>query len=426
MYHVGLRKPRTFAASPDMSDIALPTHVLLNPLAEEASAPVVVGCTPQDESRALKKVAHVINGEHFSGAERVQDLLGKCLPAHGYDVTFVCVKPGKFAEARSASDSPIVNLPMRHRFDLWQIQRLTQIAKAEQFDLLHAHTPRTAMIAMGASYLTGIPFIYHVHSPTSRDSTRQLQNWLNQKIEQLSIARAAKLICVSNSLAGHVRSLGVSPERIAVVHNGVPQLDEVPLRSTPQTAWTLGTVALFRPRKGLEVLLEAMAQLRERGHQVRLRAVGPFETPEYEKGIHAQVARLDLQDAIDWVGFTRDVNAQFREMDLFVLPSLFGEGLPMVVLEAMAAGTPVVATDVEGVTEAIADGQSGIVAKPNSPAHLAARIEAVLSGQEDWQKIRECAVNRHAEQFSDMAMARGVAAVYHSVLSPVGADSSRL
>lgn len=400
-----------------MSDTALPQNVYLNPHSEEASTPTVAETDRSPRERTHKKVAHVINGEHFSGAERVQDLLGKCLPSQGYDVTFICVKPGKFAEARSASDSPIVNLPMRNRFDLWQIQRLAQLAREEAFDLLHAHTPRTAMLAMGASYLTGIPFIYHVHSPTARDSTRRLQNWLNQRIEQTSIARAAKLICVSHSLAGHVRSLGVPAERIAVVHNGVPQVGELTEREKPQTEWTLGTVALFRPRKGLEVLLEAMAQLREKGHQVRLRAVGPFETPEYEAGIHAQVARLQLQDAIEWVGFTRDVNAQLRQMDLFVLPSLFGEGLPMVVLEAMAAGTPVVATDVEGVTEAIVDGRSGIVARPNDPAHLAERIEAVLTGHEDWQQIRQRAASRHAESFSDFAMACGVAAVYDKVLA---------
>ncbi|GAA4440383.1 glycosyltransferase family 4 protein [Bremerella cremea] len=364
----------------------------------------------------LAKVVHVINGEHYSGAERVQDLLGKCLPKFGYDASFVCVKPGKFAEARSASTSPIHDLPMKHKFDLWQAKRLADLVKQENFAVIHAHTPRTALIGMGASHLTGVPFVYHVHSPTSRDSTRPWHNWMNQRIEQMSIARAVQLVCVSNSLAGHMRTLGVKEDRITVVHNGVPQVDHVVDRELPSGTWTLGTVALFRPRKGLEVLLEAMAQLRDRGHMIRLRAVGPFETPEYEAGIHALVEKLNLGDAIDWVGFARDVNAQFTQMDLFVLPSLFGEGLPMVVLESMAAGTPVVATDVEGVTEAIVDGESGIIAKPNDPEHLAQRIEAVLTGREDWREIRKTALKRHADLFSDVAMARGVASVYDKIL----------
>lgn len=369
-----------------------------------------------EDVRPLAKVAHIINGEHFSGAERVQDLLGKCLPQFGYDANFVCVKPGKFASARSASSSPIFELPMRHRFDLWQVKRLAELVIQEQFTLIHAHTPRTSMLGMGAAYLTGLPFVYHVHSPTSRDSTRPVQNWMNQRIEQVSVARAMKLICVSDSLAEHMHSLGVHQQRLAVVHNGVPQLVKVTPRELPVGDWTLGTVALFRPRKGLEVLLDAMAQLHQRGHQVRLRAVGPFETPEYEYAIHARVKQLNLEYAIDWVGFTRDVNAQFEKMDLFVLPSLFGEGLPMVVLEAMAAGTPVVATAVEGVTEAIIDGESGIIAQPNDASHLAQRIESVLTGREDWRKLRQNALDRHAESFSDVAMARGVAAVYDKIL----------
>ncbi len=370
------------------------------------------------------KVVHVINGEHYSGAERVQDLLGKCLPHYGYDASFVCVKPGKFAEARADGKSPIFDLPMRHRFDLWQAKKLADLVKQEQFEVIHAHTPRTAMLAMGASYITGVPLVYHVHSPTARDSTRKWQNWMNQKIEQTSIAKATQLVCVSHSLAGHMRTLGVGEDRISVVHNGVPTVADVPQRELPFGMWTLGTVALFRPRKGLEVLLQAMAQLRERGHQVHLRAVGPFETPEYEAAIHEQVRQLKLEDAIDWVGFTRDVNAQFQKMDLFVLPSLFGEGLPMVVLEAMAAGTPVVATDVEGVTEAIVDGQSGIIARPNDAEHLAQRIEAVLTGREDWRAIRETALVEHAQSFSDEAMARGVAEVYDQILGKASAATS--
>ncbi|RCS54972.1 glycosyltransferase family 1 protein [Bremerella cremea] len=366
--------------------------------------------------RSLAKVAHVINGEFYSGAERVQDLLGKCLPQFGYDVSFVCVKPGQFAQARSASVGAIYDMPMRHRFDLWQSKALADLVKKEQFQIVHAHTPRTAMIGMGAAYLANVPFIYHVHSPTSRDSTNRWRNWFNQRIEQVSVARANKLICVSNSLAAHMKSMGVADNRLAVVHNGVPQLANVPERELPVGNWTLGTVALFRPRKGLEVLLEAIAELRQAGQPVCLRAVGRFETVDYEQKIQELVAKLNLAGAIEWVGFTQDVNAEFAKMDLFVLPSLFGEGLPMVVLEAMAAGVPVMATDVEGVTEAIVDGESGMIAKPNDAQNLAQKIEAVLIGKVDWREIRRNALARHAESFSDVAMARGVATVYDEVL----------
>ena len=387
------------------------SNVMLSPPNQQQASQ-----TAESTQLPLAKVAHVINGEFYSGAERVQDLLGKCLPQFGYDASFVCVKPGQFAQARSASAGAIYDLPMRHRFDLWQAKALSDLVKQEQFQIIHAHTPRTAMLGMGAAFLANVPFIYHVHSPTSRDSTHRWRNWLNQRIEQVSVARANKLICVSQSLAAHMKSLGVADDRLAVVHNGVPQLASVPERELPIGDWTLGTVALFRPRKGLEVLLEAIAELRQAGQPIRLRAVGRFETDEYEQKIQELVAKFNLTEAIEWVGFTQDVNAEFAKMDLFVLPSLFGEGLPMVVLEAMATGVPVVATDVEGVTEAIVDGVSGMIAKPNDAQNLAQKIEAVLVGKVDWREIRRNALARHAESFSDVAMARGVAAVYDQIL----------
>jgi glycosyltransferase involved in cell wall biosynthesis len=165
----------------------------------------------------------------------------------------------------------------------------------------------------------------------------------------------------------------------------------------------------------LEVLLESMAELRRWGHNVKLLAVGPFETPEYEAKIRDLVSKLKLTDAIEWTGFTRDVPAQLTRMDLFVLPSLFGEGLPMVVLEAMAAGVPVVATDVEGVTEAVRDGIDGVIARPADPDHLAGAMLRIISGNLNWEELRRSAYRRWQSRFSDVSMAQQVATVYREV-----------
>jgi glycosyltransferase involved in cell wall biosynthesis len=256
--------------------------------------------------------------------------------------------------------------------------------------------------------------VYHVHSPTARDSTRSLQNRLNALGERLCLAGKVRLIAVSGSLGEYMSSLGYAG-RVSVVPNGVPQVDP-PGREPPHGEWTLGTVALFRPRKGTEVLLEALAILRREGHAVRLRAVGPFETPEYERLLKDRARQLAVEDAVEWTGFTRDVNAELERFDLFVLPSLFGEGLPMVVLEAMAAGVPVVGTRVEGVPEAIRDGLDGALAAPGDAEDLAGAMHRILSGRLDWTRLRESARQRHAEKFSDASMARGVASVYRHIL----------
>jgi glycosyltransferase involved in cell wall biosynthesis len=178
----------------------------------------------------------------------------------------------------------------------------------------------------------------------------------------------------------------------------------------------LGTIALFRPRKGMEVLLDALAKLRAQGSPVRLRAVGGFETPEYEREVKRLAEKLGLADSVEWTGFTEDVDGALAEMDVFVLPSLFGEGLPMVLLEAMAAGVPVVATRVEGVPEALRDHCEGLLAEPGDPCSLARAIRRVVHGEVDWQAMRSRAIRRHAEAFSDRSMAAGVADVYRRVL----------
>jgi glycosyltransferase involved in cell wall biosynthesis len=196
----------------------------------------------------------------------------------------------------------------------------------------------------------------------------------------------------------------------------VPAIADAIDRTPPLGTWTLGVVALFRPRKGLEVLLEALAAMLSRDVNVRLLAIGAFETAGYEGAIRSQVERLELGDAIEWTGFTIDVAAELRRVDLLVLPSLFGEGLPMVVLEAMAAGVPVVASRVAGVPEAVVHRETGLLVDPGSVSQLATGIEAVVAGKVDYAALSRQARQRHRDLFSDRSMAAAVAAVYRELL----------
>ena len=366
--------------------------------------------------RAMVRVLHVINGEHYAGAERVQDLLASELGQFGFEVGFACLRPGQFPKTRRYGDAPLYELPMRHRFDLRPVWKLVRIVRREGYQLLHAHTARSAMIAAIVSKITGVPMVHHVHSPTSRDTTHRWRAGINAIVERFSLCRTSALIAVSESLGRHVRERGLREETVSVVANGVPRRRPSPPRGSSKTEWTLGTVALFRPRKGIEVLLRALALLRSRGLPVRLRAVGGFETDEYQRRIERLTEELGLTDAVDWTGFTRDVDAELAQMDVFVLPSLFGEGLPMVVLEAMAAGVPVVATEVEGTPEAIRDGRDGLIAEPDDPQDLANSLQQIVVGEVDWNRLRASALARQAEKFSEQSMAAGVADVYRRVL----------
>ncbi len=364
----------------------------------------------------IAAVLHVINGEHYAGAERVQDLLAEGLPTLGFPVGFACLKPDRFPEGRRCRTAPLYRLPMAWRFDLRAVRPLVRLVRREGYQLLHAHTPRSALIARLAAQWSGVPMVYHVHSPSWHDSTRRWQDRCNWLLERHCIGGAVHLIAVSEYLAQEMAARGFERARISVVHNGVPRVQAIANRAVPTGRWTLGAVALWRPRKGLEVLLEALALLVAERQPVALRVVGPFETAEYEAEIRRRATALGLDEHIEWRGFRADVLAELSALDLFVLPSLFGEGLPMVLLEAMSAGVPVVAARVAGVDEAVADGQEGVLVRPGDPQDLARAISSILDGQFDWSQLRHQAIARQAAAFSAESMAAGVAAVYREVL----------
>lgn len=364
----------------------------------------------------MKKILHIINGEFFAGAERVQDLLAIKLPNYGYECGFVCLKNGVFNRSRKSS-VPLDVVPMRSKFDISIVNRIADIVVQGGYAAVHTHTPRSALIGRFVALKAGVPFFHHVHSPAGRDTESGLRNLLNSALERLFIFSASKrLIPVSHSLKTYLCEKGVTADRITVVPNGVPVVRDTPVWKHPEGAWVIGTVALFRPRKGLEVLLQAMRKLLDRGLKVELLAVGSFETGEYESQIKSLATELKLDGHIIWTGFTKNVHAEMEKMSMFVLPSLFGEGLPMVVIEAMSVGIPVIASNVEGIPEVLNSTDIGLLTKPNDPLELADTMSSLIMEAHRIPAMVNAAHSRQKEVFSDDAMARGVSEIYDSSL----------
>lgn len=366
------------------------------------------------------RVLHVVNGEHFSGAERVQSHLGRCLPSYGIAADFACVKPGKFAamvDQQAGAWGIGHDAAMTNRFDIRAASRVRDLVHQHDYQLLHAHTPRTAMITALAARMTGLPWVYHVHSPAARDSSRMMVNKANAWIERQSLRSCSHLITVSESLRLDCITQGAPESKITVVHNGVPAI-RPPRPSTPTIGgkWTIGMIALMRPRKGLEIALQALSILKQRDLDVHLRVIGPYETRVYQSDIQSQIDALAIRDRVEQVGFTDNVPDALARLDAMVLPSLYGEGLPMVVLEAMAAAVPVIATRVEGTPEAVTHGVEGLLATPQDAKSLANSIADLVTGRFDWTQMSENAFETHARKFSDHAMASGTAAVYRQLI----------
>ena len=395
-------------------------HTLLNAAAENnANSRNLAGDSDfvEDSPVETVRVLHLVNGEHYAGAERVQDLLALRLPEFGVEPALGCLKPGRFPILRRSQATPLHELPMRGRWDLRPASKLARLLRREGFDLLHTHTPRAALIGQLAAQLAGVPMIHHVHGQTATEVRRRWWSGLMARVERFSVTRAAAVVAVSPTAARYMAANGVAESRIRVVPNGVPAHDTLPTRTLPTGEWTLGTIALFRPRKGLETVLSALSLLRRQGFAARLRAVGSFETADYQREVLQYAADLKIEAHVDWLGFQSDIDRQLAKMDLLVFPSLLAEGLPMVPLEAMAAGVPIVASRVDVVTDLVRDGIEGLLCRPGDADELAAAVGRIIRGESDWQTLRRRAHRRQARSnFSDREMADAIAKLYREVL----------
>ncbi len=338
------------------------------------------------------RVLHVINGEHYAGAERVQDLLALSLPEQGYQVGFACLKPGRFAAARLSQQAPLYDVAMRSRFDLRPVGQLARLINSDGYDLIHTHTSRSALLGAIVAAKTGVPLVHHIHSAATPDTLRDLRHRISGQVERVAFRRADAVIAVSTAIADYARRGGVKP---AAPHGRTQRRAdrrELSRKPVPAGPWTVGIVALLSQRKGLEVLLEAGARLHAQQIPLRLQIVGPFETPEYQARMHALAQRLGIASLVDWRGFRSDVSAELSTMDIFVMPSVLREGLPMVLLEAMAAGVPIVGSRVEGIPEVIRDREDGLLFTPGDAADLARAVARLVDGDADRDALRKALI----------------------------------
>ncbi len=403
---------------PALPAVPPPPDSLPEPISAAVDKTPDVGQVATPAAGAGCKVLHVINGQHFSGAERVQQLLGLRLAEFGFQASFACVKPDRFRRLAQLPSDRVHDFPMRNRVDLKVVGEIAGLVRSQGIQLLHAHTPRTALVTSLVALRTGVPWIYHVHSPASRDSTRAWINRFNAAIERAAILKCNQVITVSRSLRREMLRRGVPRRRLAVVPNGTPPIPPiVPEQRLGQTDWRLGLVALMRPRKGIEVAVEAMRLVRRKHPAVELELIGSFESEAYQQRITAAIESAGLSGNVQLRGFTSDVPSALQRLDALLLPSLFGEGMPMVVLEALSAGVPVVATRVEGTPEVLRHGREGLLAQPGDPHQLARRILELTASRQKWCELSHRAVRRHRTRFSDVRMAEKTARVYHSVLA---------
>ena len=390
-------------------------------------------------------VLHLLNGEQYSGLERMVDHLVAAAPTQGFRLVLALLKPDRMRQRMSAKGGEVHEVPMRSRVDLSGTGRITAIATAAGCRLIHSHTVRSALVARRIRRATGLPWVHHVHSPALHESMRVGMNLASYLAEAVVMRQADRVLTVSQALAGYVhRHYRVPEARITVVHNGVANVEpdavadgepgdhasfmhaqanaQANARANAQAnagnehPFIILTVGLFRARKGIEHLVRAAGLLRDAGHDFRLRLAGEFADPGYEAAVRGLVAQLGLRDRVEFLGFVDRVDDVLQHCDVFALPSLKGEGMPMAVLEAMAHARPVVASDIDGAREILAGG-AGLLGPPAEAGALADAIARLIRAPDLRLRLARAAQARQRRHYSLQAMSCRLFEGYRSLLA---------
>ena len=314
------------------------------------------------------------------GAENVVLHLAAALRRAGDEPVIATLRPGWMTERAAEAGIPVWVVPQATGLALGWVPRFARRLRREGIDLLHSHEFAMTVYGGAAARLAGVPTVATVHG-RHWVTGRRHRAWAYRLLRRLGM----RLVAVSHDVADFLEEgLGVSRRSIEVIHNGIPVAPDADASSTdggrerarrelgiPESGPLLVAVGNLYAVKDHATLLRAAARLSE----VRVAIAGRGEE---EEPLRRLAADLGAGERLHLLGLRDDVGRVLAAGDVFVQPSR-SEGLPLAVLEAMAAHRPVVATRVGGVAEAVLDGETGYLVPPGDPAALAAALDKVLS-----------------------------------------------
>jgi len=282
---------------------------------------------------------------------------------------------------------------------------LRRLMKARRYALVHVHTPIASVLGRVAAWTCGVPVVvYTAHGFYFHDRMSQIPRraliWLERVLCRFFTDFLLTVSCEDRDTA--VRERFMSPDRVLCLKSvgiDLARFSKVPADGTLRTDLGLRSdnrVITFIGRlveeKGIFDLVRAMALVAEAAPEARLLFVGGALSSERarrtERRARLLVRNLGIDSLCVFVGIRRDIPAILSISDVFVLPS-YREGMPVTVLEAMAAGKPVVATDIRGCREEVVDGVTGLLVLPGDPRSLAKAITALLVDPDRARKLGE-------------------------------------
>lgn len=360
--------------------------------------------------------AQLVYSLGFGGLERMVLDLARGLDRSRYHPIVIAVTSHlPRAPEFAAAGIPVHVVPQRG-LDVSLPWRLAAFCRAERVGLLHAHNFGRYFYGGPAARLAGIPSLYTEHSTTRPDeralwlTQRRWSDWATTVVADASYVR-------THLIARH----GLPPERVIVIPNGVDtarlanRTGRASMRAewdVPQSAVVIGTAGRLVPVKNHALLLDAFRALRRRAPEAYLVIAGDGPLRD---ALSQRVEALHLADSVRLLGHCDDIAAFLAGLDLFCLSS-DSEGLPLAVIEAMAAGLPIVATAVGGVPELV-DERVGRLAPPGDATRLAEALGELVANPHRRVELGAQAAAIAQRDYSLQVMVRRYQAVYDAALA---------
>ncbi len=377
------------------------------------------------------KVAHVIVGGEVAGGQVVCGQVIEALTRRGDRAIVISPTEGSFTERLRQENIPVYIIPAWKTYHFFNALRLAGILKKERADLVHTHAMVQVNVqARLGAWIAGIPVISHLHLPNHFRKHPLIRAY--QVLADLWTARLCdEMITVSEATKETLLTEGKIYGKAKVIYNGVDSnqftnlrpreavLKEFGLNSTQRL---IGTVGRLCPAKGQREFILSAREILAKVPESIFMIVGKDieQGGNYERELRQLVFESGLTKQVIFTGYRPDVLELLNAFDLFVLSSKI-EGFPLVLLEAMALGKAVVATEVGGVPELVVRGETGFLVPPSDWRALSSSVVSLLSDPRRIRQMGEAGRRRVREQFSEDQMTNAILSLYDRCVRSVEA-----
>jgi glycosyltransferase involved in cell wall biosynthesis len=338
------------------------------------------------------------------------------LDRQGFEPSVACLynASGSAGQALREQGIPVFEAGTRHKVDLASFGRLYRTIGELKPAILHTHLFHANLPGRLLGRLANVPVIINT------EHTLVMESEWRYRLNRWSAPMADRVVAVSAAVRDFcIQHIGLPASKVVLIRNGIELPNELPEKQSarqylglPGDIPLLGAVGRLDPAKGYDILLQALP-LVERACLV-IAGEGPERTR-----LEALAQSLGVADRVRWLGFQAEILPVLAAFDLFVQPSRH-EGLPVTVLEAMAAGLPVVATSIGGTPEAVLDGETGRLVPPEDPGALAAALNSLLGDPSRRQEMGTAGRARVGANFSLSEMVCQTEALYIALLREKG------